>query len=225
MPEAAIDPIAMAAYAITRLQTVVSHAVPSKVGVLSVTEIRGGRAENIIPDSVSFNVNTRARSDKLAASMKEHMIQIINAEVAASIPPSVEPKPASPNPVYEHVSQMPLLINEDRIANDVSDTFTHIFDKNFNSSAGAVLGSDDFPVLARSKPDLDKSDIPYCYWQYGSTDPDRWNRYDGDMDKIPSNHNGKFYPQCVLEDPDDPLKTAATALCAAALSKFTLGGK
>lgn len=50
--EATFDPITMAAYTVTRLQTVVSRVVPfKKAGVLSVSETNGGTAENIIPAS------------------------------------------------------------------------------------------------------------------------------------------------------------------------------
>lgn len=71
-----------------------------------------------------------------------------------------------------------------------------------------------------------KTDIPYCYWRYGSTNAKRWqDEFQGDVNRVPSNHNSKFYPQCDPEDPNDPLKVGVRALCTAALSKFTLSGK
>lgn len=224
MPEATIDPITTAAYVITRLQTVVSRSMPSKAGVLTVSEMHGGESENVTPDSATFTINIRTKSDKVTARMKEDIFQIIDAEVAASIPPRTNPKPPSPNPVYEQLSHMPHLVNEEDLATDIGDAFARVFDSKFNFSSSTVSASDDFPVLARTNPDLDTADIPHCYWQYGSTDSSRWAAYGGELDNMPSNHSNRFHPQCVLEDPDDPLKMGAKALCAASLSRFMLGG-
>lgn len=222
-PEATIDPIAMTAYAITRLQTVVSRVVPSQeAGVLTVGEMNGGLAENIIPNSAYIKVNTRANSDELAETMEEHIRQIADAEASASIPPGAVDPPSGPNPEYHDISHLPLLKNEDEIAEDVAHVFRGVFGNQFIYPVDGVSGSEDFAVLARSDPNSSKTDIPYCYWRYGSTDRKRWAEYGGNVDSVPSNHNSKFYPQCDETDPNDPLKVGAKALCAAALSKFNL---
>ncbi|KAL4965919.1 uncharacterized protein BDV14DRAFT_199372 [Aspergillus stella-maris] len=222
-PEVTIDPIVMSAYAITRLQTVVSRVVPpSELGVLTVGVVSGGTAENIIPNEAFFKVNTRAGSDEVAELMEKHMRNIVENEADAAIPKGTDSGPAAPNPEIEDVSHVPLLKNEDKIANEIAGTFEKIFEKQFIYPVEGVSGSEDFAVLARSKPTSDNADIPYCYWRYGSTDPKRWDDYGGNLDNVPSNHSSKFYPQLEVTDPNDPLKMGAKALCAAGLSKWNL---
>lgn len=210
----------MTAYTITRLQTVISRVVPSReAAVLTVGEMNGGTAENIIPNEAYIKVNTRASSDEVATLIKEHIFQILDSEVTAAIPESTNPKPPAPNPEYQIISHLPLLKNEDRIANAVAGVFSSVFHNHFIYPVEGVSGSEDFAVLARSNPNSDKADILYCYWRYGSTDRERWAEYGCDVDNVPSNHNSKFYPQCQQADPNDPLKMGAKALCAAGLSK------
>lgn len=227
-PEAAIDPVVMASYAVTRLQTVVSRVVPSKeAGVLTVGEINGGTAENIIPESAYIKVNTRADSDNLAEKMEIALRNIIDCEVQASIPdlafgPDMETDTdTNPNVHYESISHLPLLKNDPAIADPLAATFRTVFGaKNFTYPVPGVSGSEDFSILARSDRTKPVADIPYVYWRYGSTDEKRWDDAEGDVNRVPANHNSRFYPQLDIEDYADPLKVGATALCAAALKGF-----
>lgn len=59
-PHTTIDPIVAAAYMITELQTVVSREVdPTEPAVVTIGAIKGGEANNIIPDSVTFRGTVR----------------------------------------------------------------------------------------------------------------------------------------------------------------------
>lgn len=58
--------------------------------------------------------------------MKQHISQIVESEVAVSIPSITDSKPDEPNPVFEDISHL-LLKNEDEIADQVADIFGHVF--------------------------------------------------------------------------------------------------
>jgi amidohydrolase len=60
MPHLGIDPIVIGSYVITALQTIVSRTVDAaRSGVVSIGQINGGHAFNVIPDSVSMRGTAR----------------------------------------------------------------------------------------------------------------------------------------------------------------------
>jgi amidohydrolase len=60
-PESGLDAVVAAAHVVTALQTVVSRAIsPFDTAVVSVTQIHGGDAYNIIPEDVQIRGNCRA---------------------------------------------------------------------------------------------------------------------------------------------------------------------
>jgi len=76
MPDMGVDPIAIAGQVITALQTIVSREVkPVNPAVLTIGQIHGGRAYNIIPESVEIEGTVRATDqgerEKIAARMEE----------------------------------------------------------------------------------------------------------------------------------------------------------
>ena len=225
-PEATVDPITMACYAVTRLQTVASRVVPSQeAGVLTVGQISGGTAENIIPGSAFIKVNTRADSNELAEKMERTIKQIMIHEVQAAM---VDVDPNSDlvmkNPTCKSLSHLPLLKNEDDISNHIAGVFSNVFgEENFTYPVPGVSGSEDFAVLAKSP---DGKAILYCYRRYGSTDQNRWDDVKGKLDDVASNHNSNFYPQ-MLGIETDPLRTGTKAAlcCGSEQVCFDLGSK
>ena len=64
MPQAAVDPVVLAAMIVVRLQTVVSREVaPGETAVLTVGSIQAGTKSNVIPDHASLQLNVRTFSD------------------------------------------------------------------------------------------------------------------------------------------------------------------
>ncbi|ORY15017.1 hypothetical protein BCR34DRAFT_533481 [Clohesyomyces aquaticus] len=221
-PEACIDPVVMAAYAITRLQTVVSRVVPStSAGVLTVGAIHAGKAPNIIPGEAYFTVNIRADSNGLATRMKDEMDSIVRAEVQASYG-GTGIDPEEDNPLFEPLLYAPILYNEEPIATDIATVFSAVFGSEFKDFVPGVSGSEDFPFLANVHVEDPERHIPYCYWRFGGTDQKLFDDNHGDVNKLPSNHNKAYLPQCKLEVDGDPLKAGTKAMCAAALSQFRL---
>jgi metal-dependent amidase/aminoacylase/carboxypeptidase family protein len=53
-PEQTVDPVVMAATAVLRLQTLVAREIaPADRGVVMVSRLRAGHAENVIPDTAT----------------------------------------------------------------------------------------------------------------------------------------------------------------------------
>ncbi|KAI9739560.1 MAG: hypothetical protein M1834_006277 [Cirrosporium novae-zelandiae] len=226
-PEACIDPITMASYAVTRLQTVVSRVVPSQeAGVLTVGQIEAGTAPNVIPSESYITVNTRADSNDLADSMEKEIRRIVAAEVRASNPHAEpdnsgrDPEKEKANPRFERLSQLPLLSNNEPVTSDIATYFNAVFRDDFHDFVPGVSGSEDFAHLAKRSARDKEPSIPYCYWRYGGTDKDTWDRAGKDIQRVPSNHSSTFLPQLDMGRKNDPLKVGTKCLFTAAMGKY-----
>src|SRR5581483_8341431 len=74
-PESGLDPVVAAAHIVTALQTVVSRSIsPFDSAVLSITQIHGGDAYNVIPEDVRICGNCRAYKtevmDRIEATLR-----------------------------------------------------------------------------------------------------------------------------------------------------------
>lgn len=87
-PHRSIDPITVAAYILTELQTVISRNVsPLDSAVLTIGKIIGGTAANVIPDEVvmegtlrTVNNETRAMVEQRIRTLTEHGAKAMDAE-------------------------------------------------------------------------------------------------------------------------------------------------
>ncbi|MGV3524928.1 MAG: M20 metallopeptidase family protein [Candidatus Sericytochromatia bacterium] len=78
-PHQGIDPIVIAAQAVSALQQVVSRRVdPLRAVVLTIGWIRGGQAENVIPETVRFGGTVRTLEPDLRAQVPIWMRQILS---------------------------------------------------------------------------------------------------------------------------------------------------
>ncbi|MHA0033935.1 M20 family metallopeptidase [Deinococcus sp. PESE-13] len=74
MPHQTVDPVVIAAQVVMAFQTAVSRLRdPIDPGVVSVTQIHGGSAHNVIPDTVTLGGTVRTFSDELRAQMPERL--------------------------------------------------------------------------------------------------------------------------------------------------------
>ncbi|MGH7095727.1 MAG: amidohydrolase, partial [Stellaceae bacterium] len=73
-PEAGIDPVVVAAHITTGLQTIVARNVrPVDTAVVSVTQIHGGDAYNVIPERAMLRGTVRCFSDATMALVERRM--------------------------------------------------------------------------------------------------------------------------------------------------------
>lgn len=74
MPHLGIDPVTVAGQLINSLQNVVSRQLdPLKSGVLSITQMSGGDAYNVVPDSVTLSGTCRNFSVEVQNHLEENM--------------------------------------------------------------------------------------------------------------------------------------------------------
>jgi amidohydrolase len=79
-PQATADPIVAAAALITAMQTVVSRRTdPFDTAVISVTQIQGGSADNIIPEAVEFSGTIRSFQQRV----RDHLVAQLQDMVPA----------------------------------------------------------------------------------------------------------------------------------------------
>jgi len=77
LPNETVDPIVVAAQVVTNLQQVVSRTVdPIKSAVVSVTRIRAGTADNIIPELVELGGTVRTFDPEVRTSVRESIERI-----------------------------------------------------------------------------------------------------------------------------------------------------
>ena len=202
MPQAAIDPVVLAAMIVVRLQTVVAREVaPGDVAVLTVGSIQAGTKSNVIPDHAVLQLNVRTYDDRTRATVLAAIERIVRAECDASD----SPRP----PHFELFDRYPLTNNDPAVTDRVTSTFNDVF----GDRAGELpqqSASEDFSDLPR------QLGAPYTYWGIGGIDPEvyRTAQAAGRLDRdIPVNHSATFAP--VLQP---TLDTGTQALVAAALA-------
>ncbi|MED1201784.1 amidohydrolase [Heyndrickxia acidicola] len=77
-PNTAIDPVVISAEVVTSLQSIVSRNIAAREkAVLSVTQIHGGSAQNIIPQSVFLNGTVRTFDPAVRKKIPELMERIV----------------------------------------------------------------------------------------------------------------------------------------------------
>jgi hippurate hydrolase len=202
MPQAAVDPVLIAAAVVVRLQAIVSREVaPGEPAVVTVGSIQAGTKSNVIPDSAQLLLNVRTYSEATRRTVLDGVRRIVTAECEAAAAP--EP------PEFELFEHFPLTANDSSVTETVSAAFAGYF--------GERAG-----VLPRQSASEDFSDlptafgIPYTYWGIGGIDPDTFRRAEaaGRIEQdIPVNHSARFAP--VIQP---TLDTGIAAMVTAALA-------
>jgi amidohydrolase len=202
MPQAAVDPVVLAAMIVVRLQTVVAREVaPGDTAVLTVGSIQAGTKSNVIPDHAVLQLNVRTYDEHTRSKVLGAIERIVRAECDASGSPK--------EPEFELFDRYPLTDNDATVTGRVTDAFAAFF----GDGAGAL------PQQSASE---DFSDIPaalgspYTYWGIGGIDPDIYRAAEAAgriAQDIPVNHAATFAP--VIQP---TLDTGTSALVVAALA-------
>jgi amidohydrolase len=202
MPQAAVDPVVLAAMIVVRLQTVVAREVPpTETAVLTVGSIQAGTRSNVIPDSAHLLLNLRTYSADTRAAMMAAIRRIVTAECQASGSPH--------EPEFEIYDSFPLTDNDPATTERVASAFAEFF----GDRAGTVpqqSASEDFSAIP------DALGVPYTYWCIGGIDAEAYRRAERAgriAQDVPVNHSPLFVP--VLQP---TLDTGTQALVVAALA-------
>ena len=213
MPQAAVDPVVLAAMIVVRLQTIVSReTTPGEPAVLTVGSVQAGTKSNVIPDSATIQLNVRSYSEVTRSAILDSIERIVAAECAASGSPSP--------PELELFDQFPVTDNDAATTERIAAAFAD----HFGDRAGELplqTASEDFSDLPTALG------VPYTYWGIGGADPDAYAKAAAAgrvSQEIPVNHSARFAP--VLQP---TLDTGTAALVVAALawlgSEPGLGGQ
>ena len=205
MPQAAVDPVVLAAMIVVRLQTVVSREIaPTTPAVVTIGSLHAGSAGNVISDVAVLQLNVRTYDDTSRTTVLDAIKRMVTAECDASGSPK--------DPDFEVVDHYPPTVNDA----SATDKVRKAFDVQFGDEAFDIdlqTASEDFSIVP------DTLGVPYCYWGIGGVDPDTYaaaekaGRVSSD---IPVNHSPTFAP--VIQP---TLDTGTTAMVTAALAWLT----
>ncbi|WP_041796785.1 amidohydrolase [Modestobacter italicus] len=206
MPQAAVDPVVLAAMIVVRLQTVVSREVaPGETAVLTVGSIQAGTKSNVIPDQAVLQLNVRTYTEATRTLVLDAIRRIVRAECEAS--------GCAKEPDFELFDRFPLTDNDGAATERVASAFTGFFGDRA-TPVGQQSASEDFSDIPTSLG------APYTYWFIGGIDPDSYDRalQAGRVAQdVPVNHSATFAPvvQPTLDTGTQALVIAALAWLAA----------
>ena len=201
-PEAAIDPVLMAANVVTRLQGIVAREVPpSEMAVVTVGRLSAGSKPNIIPDSADLGINIRSGTPHTRALVQASIERIVRAESAAS--------GAEREPDIEWQESAPVLISDPEATATTLAALTAHFGPERIFPMPPVTASEDVGVFGEALG------APTVFWFWGGLEPDVVFEAlaENAIDKLPANHSPHFAP---LIEPT--LSTGVEALVTAALA-------
>lgn len=182
-PEAATDPVLMAASIVTRLQGIVSRLVPpAEAAVVTVGRLHAGTKDNIIPDTAELGINVRTYSPQTRDLIRAAVERIITSEAAASAAPR-------PPRITWDVSA-PLLVSDPDATETTITAFTRHFGESRLIPMPLVTASEDIGVFGEA------AGIPTVFWFWGGLDTNTTlaAMAEGRLDSLPGNHSPNFAP-------------------------------
>jgi len=208
-PQLGRDPIMMAAYLITQLQTIVSREqTPTDPAVVTVGTIHGGTKRNIIPDSVKLELTTRAFSEA-ARQTTLRAIRQMSEGVATSY--GLDPAKAVTIKVDDD-EYTPPQYNDPAQTAQVRTVLEQALGKDNVLSQDPVMGSEDVGVFGDPKFTGGKS-IPVTYFRLGAMDPTKLAAAQAAHKELPGMHTSRFEPL-----PQPTLDTGVKSMTAVAIS-------
>lgn len=202
MPQAAIDPVVMAAMIVVRLQTIVSRELAASTpAVVTVGSIHAGTGPNVIPDRAVIQLNVRTYDD----ASRTHVLNAIERIVEAESQASRSPRP----PEIEKTVTFPPTVNDEAPTRRVAEAFA----AHFGDAAHTI----DLQTASEDMSEIPKAfGAPFTYWGIGGIDPGLYAeaaRNGTVAQDIPVNHSPAFAP--VVQP---TLNTGVGALTVAALA-------
>jgi len=153
-PHLSVDPIVMAAEAVTALQTIRSRNIdPMAAAVVTVGVIRGGERFNIIPELVELEGTVRAYDVAVQDLVERRMREILDGVTRAG--------GGSFELVYERNN--PALINDEVLAAWSRDRLAVVMGADKVVPNKAVMGAEDFAWFSQR--------VPGMYFRLGATKP------------------------------------------------------
>jgi len=142
-PQAAVDPIVVAAHFITALQTLVSRRNdPQQPAVVTVGSIHGGTKHNVIPDSVALQLTVRSYSDAVREQLLSGIRQLARDQCAAFGCPK-------PPEVRVKENYTPAVYNDPALARQAAAVFASALGPQAVVEIRPTMGGEDFGRFGR----------------------------------------------------------------------------
>jgi hippurate hydrolase len=206
-PQFGRDPVTLAAYYVTQIQTIVSREEdPQDPSVVTVGTIHGGTKRNIIPDEVRLELTTRSFSDKSRQTIIDGLKQIADGiSLSAGLPP----EKAATVTVLDGEST-PVEYNDPPLSAQVHEILVRTFGAERVLPEEKRMSSEDVGVFGMSA-DLKRHEIPVAYFRLGAMDPVKFAAATNAGKPLPGLHTSRFEPL-----PQPTIETGVTAMTAVA---------
>lgn len=204
MPQAAVDPVVLAAMIVVRLQTIVSRELAATTpAVVTVGSIHAGSGPNVIPDSAVIQLNVRTYDDATRNQVLKAIERIVRTECEASGAPKA--------PEIEKTAAFPPTVNDEEATRRVAEAFA----AHFGDDAHTI----DLQTASEDMSELPEAfGAPFTYWGIGGIAADLYAEAakKGTLAQdVPVNHSPTFAP---VTQPT--LDTGVSAMTVAALAWF-----
>lgn len=158
LPEQCVDPIVTAAQIVIGLQNIVARRISAyEKAVLSVCQINGGDAYNIIPGEVTLTGSVRTFSKELRSKMPE-MIKEISDGIAKSNGADCE---VSYEPGYDSV------MNDDKLTDTAREVIADWFGSEAVLEIQPVMPGEDFSAFTEA------TGCPGCFIEIGTRNEEK----------------------------------------------------
>ena len=195
-PHLTIDPITLACYLVTDLQTIVSRELPAtEPAVLSVGAIHGGSKNNIIPDRCELMLTVRSYDEQTRAYLHE-AIKRKAAAIAASH--------RAPAPELTFKDGTPALRNDDALFARITPILRRQLGDQNVVEIGPQMVGEDFSRYGLAG-------VPILMFRLGTIAPARLAELARAGTPLPSLHSSRYYP-----DARESLRAGIPAMAAAA---------
>ncbi|MDG1207458.1 MAG: M20 family metallopeptidase [Pseudomonadales bacterium] len=144
MPQFTIDPIVIGAKIIEAYQSIISRFVdPQQPAVISITQIHGGDAYNVIPDSIDIKGCTRCFSPKIQMLMETKMRKMAT-DICKAYGATAE---------FTYEKRYPPTVNSQAETDIAASVAAGIVGtERVNTRPTAAMGSEDFAFMLQEKP-------------------------------------------------------------------------
>ena len=156
IPDMAVDPIVAAANIVSALQSIVARNVsPLDTAVVSVTNIHGGTAFNVIPQDVKLEGTIRTFDNGVRQKVVERFEKIVRS-TGEGMGCQVE----------VNVKRItPALVNDESLTSKVQDTAQRVLSESILDTGYQTMTAEDMAFMQEK--------IPGCYFFVGSNDKER----------------------------------------------------
>ena len=144
MPHQGVDPVLIASHIVTNLQTITArNADPLEAMVVSVTQIHGGDAYNVIPDEVQLKGTVRSFKPEHQDLAEDNIKRISHAIAAAH----------GAEAIVHYERRYPPTVNTARETEIAAGIATAVVGSDqVNTDVTPVMGSEDFAFMLQEKP-------------------------------------------------------------------------